>query len=158
MKKFLMVLCAVMMVFGMVGTAGALSFTDTQIFSSENFSDNFDEYTHTVPKYILESSIIDSMTLEFTTNKGLEDEFEITIEGEFVDEEWIFTTEYEWLNVTWEIGDVLRVRLDDKEFFNLTSKFTLDYEPVPEPSTILLVGTGILGLVGYNRKRFSKKS
>ncbi|MEA3241376.1 MAG: PEP-CTERM sorting domain-containing protein, partial [Pseudomonadota bacterium] len=29
--------------------------------------------------------------------------------------------------------------------------------PVPEPSTILLMGIGLLGLVGYSRKR-SKKS
>lgn len=30
--------------------------------------------------------------------------------------------------------------------------------PVPEPSTILLMGAGILGLVGYNRKRSSKEA
>ena len=30
--------------------------------------------------------------------------------------------------------------------------------PVPEPSTILLMGVGLLGLAGYSRKRLSKKS
>jgi hypothetical protein len=30
--------------------------------------------------------------------------------------------------------------------------------PVPEPSTILLVGTGLLGMMGFGRKWFNKKA
>jgi|LGVF01.1.fsa_nt_gb hypothetical protein len=30
--------------------------------------------------------------------------------------------------------------------------------PVPEPSTILLVGTGLLGIIGFSRKRLNKKA
>lgn len=35
---------------------------------------------------------------------------------------------------------------------------SLPTEPVPEPSTILLMGIGILGLVGYSRKKKSRKN
>jgi hypothetical protein len=30
--------------------------------------------------------------------------------------------------------------------------------PVPEPSTVMLVGTGLLGMIAFGRKRFNKKA
>jgi hypothetical protein len=35
---------------------------------------------------------------------------------------------------------------------------TVNQAPVPEPSTILLVGTGLLGIIGFGRKRLNKKA
>ncbi|MBW2164222.1 MAG: PEP-CTERM sorting domain-containing protein [Deltaproteobacteria bacterium] len=32
-----------------------------------------------------------------------------------------------------------------------------DTQSVPEPSTILLVGTGLLGMIAFGRKRLNKK-
>jgi len=46
----------------------------------------------------------------------------------------------------------------DVSTFSAAGVDNVNVAPVPEPSTILLLGSGLLGLVGYNRKRFSKKS
>ena len=40
---------------------------------------------------------------------------------------------------------------------NFRFEGTMNMNPVPEPSTILLLGLGLIGMVGYGRKRFSKK-
>ena len=48
--------------------------------------------------------------------------------------------------------------VDNFGFDDMTIGSLEQVQPVPEPSTILLVGTGLIGIIGFGRKRLNKKA
>ena len=71
---------------------------------------------------------------------------------------------------SWSTGEPLNITItangDFPDFIIQldTSIFTLEYKnatastPVPEPATILLISTGLIGIIGFGRKRLNKKA
>jgi hypothetical protein len=65
-----------------------------------------------------------------------------------------------WNNVIADLGTGnLRIGIHVQGFDSGGSEsFVNNPAPVPEPATILLVGTGLLGIIGFGRKRLNKKA
>lgn len=193
MKKFLMLLCAVMLVFFVTSSSYAVLYTDTVDVGSLYGADSdgriwqgddapmyykWDFTTPSefeVPYDIVNSAMVD---VEVGWVDTFGNDYFFAYSNPFVFTELdqntaTYDLDIASLFVSWDSGDILHCGLlisellVDGDTWNGDiilgdSTFRLDYDngtaPVPEPSTILLLGAGLLGLAGYNRKRFNKKN
>jgi hypothetical protein len=181
MKRFLMFLCAMMLVFGMVGSVSAITFTDTEnldVWLGGWNQPNSGTYTwtHDTPgDFEVPYDVVNSATLEisacFVNYNNETIDVQGIAQGQLVDGTWSWlfgwygSTVFDIADIftTWNAGDTLEVALNYTEtpwwnaLYLHSSTFTLDYDnatgpaPVPEPSTVLLMGAGLLGLVGYRK-------
>ncbi len=184
MKKFLMVLCALTLIFGMVGTASAISYKDVHNFdlrmnpwgANSSVSWIFDITGKQTWDPAAQEITSASVALNFSDDNGWFDWLEFATldvgtnnffwEVDTGDVNFTITS-LMTLNNAGTVDATLSAKWGDFYFNSATlsaqgtetnSAIDPSAVPVPEPSTMLLMGTGILGLVAYGRKRFNLKA
>jgi len=196
MKKMLGIVCALLMILGIAGTAGAALMT----ISDDIFFDDINNlYWYDNPGAFNSTSLTTQLNqingLSVTVGSDLYNQWTMANQNDvsnLVNANWVGTT---WLNVfdgLWELenlddnrdwslyaraqssptkfGSDVRLRVDDfgvdwqLSYGNYTGSvgaWVIQAEPaspVPEPATLFLLGSGLVGLAGFGRKKFFKSS
>jgi len=180
-------LATLVLFFGLIGTAGAISFTDYQDFHSTVLyasSTNPFTWSHAVPAdFQVPYDTVTDASLAITSRRAVGDNDVVTV-IDFgtlgflgADGNSPFTTSFDLEGIgvftAWNTGEQLNLSLaysigagntNSTYLTMVSSLFTLNYnnvdapvDPVPEPVSMLLFGTGLVGVGGYLRKKFKNK-